>query len=133
MNLLNLLAVKINLLAIVGNSCSSSFFGLRPWWYYLPNGDFDGCNVRSFHFISASGNDDIPLVLLAVVDDLLRIAGIVAVAFVLIGAFKYVASQGDPEATGRAQGTVINALVGMAVAITAAVFVNFLGQRLGGG
>ncbi len=71
------------------------------------------------------------LILLAVIDDLLIIAGIVAVAFVVLGAFKYVASQGDPEKTASAQSTIMNSLIGTAIAITAAVFVNFLGQRLG--
>ena len=116
------------------------FLGLVPWWHYLPTGDFggttgtdNGCNIRSFHFLTeGSGHPDLPLVLLAVVDDLLRIAGVVAVAFVIYGAFQYVASQGNPEQTARAQSTIINALIGTAVAITAAVFVNFLGQTLGG-
>jgi hypothetical protein len=69
--------------------------------------------------------------LLAVVDDLLRIAGIVAVAFVLYGAFRYTASQGDPEQTGKAQSTIINALIGMAVATVAIAFISFLGDQIG--
>jgi hypothetical protein len=124
-----------------GGACKKGdFLGLIPWWHYLPDGDFagqtgtdKGCNIRNFHFISISGHPDLPLVLLAIVDDLLRIAGVVAVAYVLIGAFKYVTSQGDPEQAARAQSTIINALVGTAIAITAATFVNFLGLRLGGG
>jgi hypothetical protein len=116
-----------------------SFLGLVPWWHYLPDGDFGnltttdkGCNIKVFHFLPSGGTADVALVLLAVVDDLLIIAGVVAVAFVVIGAFKYVASQGNPEQTAQAQSTIINALLGTAIAIVAAAFVNFLGQKLGG-
>jgi hypothetical protein len=122
--------------ANIGNACIPSnidFLGLKAWYYYLPRTDFDGCSIRNFTFLPSSGHPaDIPLILLAIVDDLLTIAGIVAVAFVIVGAFRYVASQGNPEETGRAQSTIINALIGTAVAITASVFVNFLGQSLGG-
>ena len=115
-----------------GATCGSYFFGLHSWYYYLPKSDFDGCNIRNFHFLDPGGHPDLPLVLLAIVDDLLIISGMVAVGFVIYGAFQYVASQGNPEQTGRAQSTILNALIGTAVAITAAVFVNFLGQTLGG-
>jgi hypothetical protein len=129
-----LFSSKITLFAagIVGNSCKNGdFLGFKAWWYYLPSTDFGGCKIKDFNFLPANGRSDLVLILLAVVDDLLIVAGIVAVAFVLIGAFKYVSSQGDPESTAQAQKTIINALVGTAIAITATVFVNFLGQRLG--
>lgn len=115
------------------SGCEKSFFGLIPWYHYLNSSSFNpppDCSIKDFNFLGASS--DLPLVLVAVVDDLLKIAGIVAVAFVLIGAFKYVNSQGDPEGTARAQSTIINALLGTAIAIVATLFVNFLGQRLGG-
>jgi hypothetical protein len=122
--------------AIEGNACIPNgfdFLGLKAWYYYLPQSDFDGCNVRTFNFLPNSSNQaDLPLILLAIIDDLLTIAGIVAIAFVIMGAFRYVTSQGNPEDTAKAQSTIINALVGTAIAITAAVFVNFLGKTLGG-
>ncbi|MGH7193420.1 MAG: hypothetical protein ACREJM_07780 [Candidatus Saccharimonadales bacterium] len=117
---------------IVGNSCpSGSFLGFKTWYYYFPASDFKGCKVIGFNFLPANGQSDILLILLAVIDDLLIAAGIVAVAFVLFGAFKYVGSQGDPEGAASAQKTIINALIGTAIAILAAVFVNFIGQKLG--
>jgi MFS superfamily sulfate permease-like transporter len=71
------------------------------------------------------------LVLAAVVDDVLRIAGIVAVAFVIYGAVQYITSQGDPESTAHARTTIINALIGLAVAIIAVSLVGFLGTEFG--
>jgi len=110
-------------------ACEKSFLGLTTWWHYLPDNRFDGCTIRKFTLLGA--HSDLPLVLLAIVDDLLRIAGIVAVVFVLIGAVRYVTSQGNPEDTAAAQSTVINALIGLVIAVVAIAFVSFLGSKLG--
>lgn len=118
--------------AAPGNSgCKGNeFFGLIPWWQYLPNTDFDNdCNVVQFDVLHGS---DIPLVLLAVVDDLLRVAALVAIAFVIYGAIKYTTSQGDPESTSKAQSTIVNALIGLAISLISVAFVSFISNQLGG-
>jgi Type IV secretion system pilin len=121
--------------AIIGDNgpCSKGdFFGLLPWYYYLPSSDLDAstCSIREFHILGA--NADLPLVLLAVVDDLLRIAGLVAIGFVIVGAIRYTTSQGNAEDAAKAQSTVINALIGLALATVAVGIVSFLGAKLGG-
>jgi hypothetical protein len=122
-----------------------NFLGLLPWWQYLPSSDFatdasGRCNIDTFNIphgaAGAAGTvtaNDIPLVLLAIVDDLLRIAGLIAVGFIISAAFKFITSQGDPEGTAKARQTVINALIGLAVAIVATVFVSYIGNTLGNG
>lgn len=131
------------------SGCSKSFFGLRPWYYYMnaeftsssapkdKNGNQDPCEIKCFNiFPQNPANDcgqtksDIPAVLLAVVDDLLRISGLVAVIFVLVGGFKYVLSEGNPEKTSEAKSSILNALIGMAVAMTAIAFISFVGSKL---
>lgn len=130
--------------ANVSSCTKAGFFGLVPWYQYLgkdlvTNGVDGACEVKCFRLFdnqasSECGSDksDIPLVLLAIIDDLLRIAGLVAVGFVFYGAFQYTASQGSPDATAKAQSTIINALLGTAIAIMAVIFVSFLGKKLGG-
>jgi hypothetical protein len=133
-------------------SCKQDFFGLEPWYQYMgvelvPNGSssppFDSCEIKCFNvFDSGHGvgqpantcgqtKSDIPLILLAVIDDLLRISGLTAVAFVIYGAFQYVGSQGNSEVTAKAQSMVINALIGLAIASVAVVVVNFIGNNIG--
>jgi hypothetical protein len=53
------------------------------------------------------------------------------VAFIIYGAIQYTASQGNPDSMSRAQNTILNALIGLAVAIVAVAFVSFLGNKLG--
>jgi hypothetical protein len=141
--------------AFDNGSCAGTFFGLIPWYDYLPKGEISTnsnpgpggasiattkCDVTCFNVTSipssASPNmcgnrgSDIPFVLLAIIDDLLRISGLAALGFVFYAAFKYVGSQGSPEGTANAQSTLINALIGMAIAATAVFFVNFLGKKI---
>jgi hypothetical protein len=128
-----LLKTPLFLADIVGNTCKGGdFFGLLPWYYYLPSSDLDAptCSIRNFNFLGS--HSDLPLVLLAIVDDLLRIAGLVAIAFVIVGAIRYTTSQGNPDDTAKAQSTIINALIGLAFATVAVGIVSFLGAKLGG-
>lgn len=128
------------------------FFGLEPWYEYMNNefaytnstlqGTTEGreaCSVKCFNiFIQTVANDcgqtasDIPAVLLAIIDDLLRIAAMVAIGYVIYGSFQYISSQGNSEVTSQAQTTIINALIGVAIALIAVTAVSFIGDKLGG-
>lgn len=106
------------------------FFGLIPWYEYLKLND--KCDIASFQFLPHGKiQSDVPLVLLAVVDDLLRLAGLFAVGFVIYGGIQYILSQGNPDGTARAQATIINSLIGVAIAMVSIAVVSFVGSRVG--
>jgi Type IV secretion system pilin len=111
--------------------CAPHNFFLLPTWYeYLkvtPQkiGPDTVCTV-AFNFPG-----DFTLVLLALVDIALRIAGIVAVAYVVYGGVRYTMSQGEPDKTKQALHTIINALVGAALSVVAAGLVVFIGNKFG--
>jgi len=136
-----------------------TLFGLPVWYEYLqqyerpsdPNNPLDGC---SFDFSSQTptGADagictqahakqntctsDLKafvLIGLAIADILLRLAGVIAVIFVVIGGFRYVIGQGEPDNIKSAQSTIVNALIGLAIALVANGVVQFVGTKLGGG
>ena len=54
------------------------------------------------------------------------VAGGIALLIVSIGGFKYVLSQGNPQETAKAKNTIIYAMVGLAVIITAYAIVTFV-------
>ncbi len=56
----------------------------------------------------------------------LGIIGAIAVMFIVIGGMRYIMSQGDPQAVGKAKGTIIYALVGLLFAILAQAIVGFV-------
>lgn len=116
-----------------GGPCSyghSSFLGFPFWYSYLPHSWVltDPNNPSAGGTCSPTLNSfsDIWLVVMAIIEILLRIAAIAAVAFVIYSGISYVTSQGDPEATGRAKSTLVNSLVGLAIAVMAAAIVAFI-------
>jgi hypothetical protein len=129
--------------------CNPGFFGLKPWYAYMPDSEIgvrkigdtpaDPCGIKCFNiFVQADPNacgetaSDIPGVILAVIDDLLRIAGLVAVGFIIAGSFQYVGSRGNAERTASAQSTIVAALTGLGIALVSVALVSYLGNQLGG-
>lgn len=113
-----------------------TFFGLEPWYEYLTvkpvqdqNGENTYCEVQSFTPLGK--NSSVLLIALAIVDDLLRIAGIIAVVFIIVGGFKFITSQGSPDGTTQGRTTIINALIGLVIALVAISLVSFIGHKFG--
>ncbi|CAN5427719.1 hypothetical protein BH09PAT4_BH09PAT4_03350 [soil metagenome] len=116
-----------------GVCAKHGFFGLVPWYQYLDYGRdpvTGSCAIQNFVVVESGKSSSIPLILLAIVDDLLRIAGIVAIGFVIYGAIKYTTSQGVPDQTAQAQSTIINALIGLVVAMIGVGLISFIGRSL---
>lgn len=117
-----------NLIAHFATVCSGGgFLGLPTWYEYLP-GTTD--SVTHLCTPQINGLMDIWLIVAAVIDILLRIAALVAVAFVIYGGFSYITSQGEPDKTSQARGTIISALVGLVIAVMAAIIVGFIASSI---
>jgi hypothetical protein len=116
--------------------CNTSFMGLKAWYAYVPTSEIDGskCKVYDDVTILPSGTNKglVPYVALAIVDDLLRITAVVALAFVITGGVRYATSQGEPGEVKNALSTIINALIGLATAMVAAGVVSYIGNKLSG-
>ena len=99
----------------------ASFLGFPTWYEYL---HMSGGQPQIQKLT------DIWLIVAAIIEILLRIAALVAVAFIIYGGFSYTTSQGDPDSTSKAKKTLVNALIGLAVAVTAAVTVSFIAKSI---
>lgn len=101
-----------------------SFLGLPTWYEYL---EFDqDCNIKEGQSIEVMA----PRVGLAIVEILIRISGMIAVGYIIYGGFRYMLSQGEPDATKKAKGTILNAVIGLVIAITATFAVTLVGNIL---
>lgn len=58
-------------------------------------------------------------------------AAVVAVAYLMINGFKYMASGGDTSKTEEAQKGLGNAIIGLVICICAAIIVNYVLELLG--
>src|SRR4051812_23199683 len=118
-----------NFLSLFATACDvpkpTNFLGFPRWYQYLP-GSEDG-NGNCLPALGQLSN--VWLVVAAIIEILLRIATLAAVAMIIYGGIKYITSQGNPDETNKARGTIVNALIGLLLAITAAAFVDFLAGR----
>ena len=71
-----------------------------------------------------------PLILIAIIELLLKISGLIAVGFIIFGGIKYITSQGSPEGINGAKRTITNAIVGLIIALFASGLVQFIGNAV---
>lgn len=132
----------VPLKASAANNCKKSFLGLPTWYAYLEVKEQTKGNPPTTYCVITKPNsndpieglDDlekvIPNVVVAIVDLLLRVAGIVAFAFIVASGFRFVLAQGDPGKEKQARTALFNAVIGMLIAIFAATIITFIGRRL---
>lgn len=124
-------------LADAPSNCVHSFLGLIPWFQYLNFWDPSHFNppqncVLNLDLTNSGNWNQIWLIGVALLDDLLRIAGFLAFALVIWGGIRYLTSQGEPENIKGAQSTILNALIGLVIALVSTTAVNYIGNQLGG-
>lgn len=66
----------------------------------------------------------------AVLRVIFALAALLSVVFVAVGGLKYTLSNGDPQGMAKAKNTILYALVGLVIAISAFTIVGFVGSRL---
>lgn len=57
---------------------------------------------------------------------ILTLVGVVAVLFLIIGGFQYIASAGNPDSVGKAKNTILYAVIGIVVTILSYAAVQFI-------
>lgn len=115
--------------------CTRDFFFIPHWYKYLRQDHMDPATCEITGGFLRDGALDftmINLIGLGVLDILLRIGILVAVGFVIYGGVQFITSRGEPDKAKRAQGTIINAVIGVAIMVLAAALVSFIGNRIGG-
>lgn len=107
-----------------GASCpGGNFLVFPPWYKYL---DSNGIDANGLCTPKINGINDVWLIVAAVIEILLRVAAMAAIGYIIWGGFDYMTSQGEPDKTTKARQTIINALVGLVIAILATVVINFI-------
>lgn len=110
---------------------SGSFFGLPHWWRGLgetktANGRTT-CNIK---ITNANNFQDIWTIVVNLIDILLRLIGLVAVVFIIIGGIRYITSQGNAASLTSAKQTIVRAIVGLIIAIASVFILNFIAGNI---
>ena len=107
--------------------CNHSFFFIPNWWEYLNTSaqpQLPNCAIV-FNFPG-----DILPVALAVVDMILRLAGLVAIVSIIVAGVIYMTAGGQFEKTAAAKTRIYNSLAGLGIVAVAAGAVAFIGNSL---
>jgi Type IV secretion system pilin len=137
----------------VGASCDdfrgNTLLGIPAWYKYLPGEGVqqisrDGtpgdvvCQPTIKTVTSASGEEEkipinnILLIVAAIIEILIRVAGLAAFIYLIYGGFMYLTSSGNSEQVGKAGTTLLNAAIGLGIAISATAIINFFAGRFKG-
>lgn len=91
---------------------------------------FGGCNGNSDTRVCRGQNDSAASLVNVIINAMFFLIGSIAVLMIVIGATRYVTSNGDPGAVKAAKDTVMYAVIGLVVAIMAYAIVRFVLQQL---
>lgn len=119
----------VSLTNFAAGCAETSKYGIPTWYKYL-NGRVVQGECRILGNFRLDKVNDLLAIGLALMEILLFVAGIVAIAYIIYGGFRYVLSQGEPENTKVAKNAVLNAVIGLLIAIMATVIVRFMASRL---
>ncbi len=105
-----------------------NFFGFPTWHKYLDGTTttVDGVDVCT---PKLSGINDVWSIGLALIEILLRVAILAAIVYVMLGGFKYVTARGNADKLENAKTSIIDAMIGLVIAIAATAVVAFIAGR----
>lgn len=81
---------------------------------------------------TGTAQGDLATVILNLINYVLAIVGVVALAYLIYGGFRYITSAGNEETIDEAKRIIFNAIIGIVVIGVAAALVNFVIRGIGG-
>lgn len=113
-------------------SCNSTFLTM-PAWYNGLSGKVDGkCSVLSPTDIYPNDDNGLAKYVSRIVLNFIAIgtqlAMYLAFLFILYGGFQFLTSGGSPDAAARARKTILNAMVGVVIALGASAIVGKISE-----
>jgi hypothetical protein len=102
----------------------STFLGIPAWHAGLDKTEDPGGNSCT---VVLTDVDNIWQIVLNIADILLRLSIYFAVGFIIYGGVLFVLSQGSPDKIAAAKTTILNAVIGLVLAVTATAIVGYVG------
>jgi uncharacterized protein YacL len=101
---------------------------MEKLYYLAAAGGSGGLNIPGTGYGTNMTADTI---VTTVINTLIWFVGIIAVVFIIFGGIKYATSGGDEKKVASAKNTILYAVIGLVVALLAAVIVNVVLKQLG--
>jgi len=101
--------------------CEKTFLGIPSWYKGLTPGGPPECNIEITAVM------DIWKIALNLAEILLRLGIYFAIGFIIYGGVQFVISQGSPDKVAAAKKTILNAVIGLVLSISATAIVGYVG------
>lgn len=110
-----------------GATCEpGGFFGFPTWYKYIT----DKMDPTTCTIITEGDNKftlmDIWLIVAAVIEMAIYLAGIIAVVMIIWGGFRLIISQGNPDSIKAGRNSVLYAVIGLVISISARALMNIV-------
>ncbi len=125
--IIGLVAVAIPATPAYAAPCKGGAFLTFPAWYKRLNCEGGGVTLGN---TQKTIQKSITQIVLNIIDILSQLAGYACIVFIIIGGFRYMTSAGTPNGMTAARKTIMNAIIGLVIAILAVVIVNLVGAAL---
>lgn len=112
-------------------ACGGSVLGLRPWYYNICETVGNDVQITKPAKSEAGLSKFIWQIVLNVLFDLSLVVGYLALAMVVFGGYQYISSQGDPGKMAKGKKTLMAAVIGTTIAMSASVVINTASAVLG--
>lgn len=107
----------------VAATCTGgTFFGFPPWYACLEKDASGGPKLTKL--------EDIWLIAFPLIESAIKLAGYLAIGFIVWGGIRFTKSQGNPGEITAARDTIRDALIGLMLCISSVAIVQFVASRL---
>lgn len=103
-----------------GSGCTTGHVLTFPVWYRNLAQNPRTCTVQITKL------NDVWTIALNLLEILLQVSGYVAAGFITWGGFKYMKAQGNPQSIASAKSTILDASIGLGIALTSVAIVNYV-------
>jgi len=117
--------------AVTDKTCEVGILGIPPWYKNLAIRDSTGeCTVSSpgseLNGAKLELSDFIWRVVMNVIEIALYLVGYISVFFILYGGFQFLTGGDNPSRVESARKTILNAIIGLVISISAVIIVNVI-------
>jgi hypothetical protein len=112
-------------------SCDKRFLTLPTWHRGVVDASAD-CKVKNVVETVNDPSSEITMtglvwtIVANIIEMILHLVGYIAVAFIIMGGFRFMTAGGAPENIAKARSTITNAVIGLIISIVSIAVVNFI-------
>ena len=122
-----LLATAAPITVSAADPCNRGFLGFPAWYDGLTDGD---CNIVDPGTLGNGLSEFIWRIVLNIIEIVLGLLGYISAGFILYGGFLFIASNGKPESAAKGRKTMLDAIIGLVIAMGSIAIVSFIADKV---